>query len=347
MRNGGPSDLLTQLTRAVAEFESQTIPIDLSEVTVLDSLGASVLAELDVSCRIKGKTIQLVNAIESVEHALGQYYYPAPEIRFPEEKSRAMVSLGDKTIDLFKSIGDLLVIISESVYWTIIGLWNPHGHRKGSIQAQALAIGVGALPVVLVIAFLVGVVLTLQSAAQLRQFGANIFVADLVVISMTREMAPLMTAIMLAGRSGAAIAAEISSMSVNEEIDALVTMGLKPIRYVVVPKLIGIVITAPLLTIMATVVGIFGGFLVAIGTLDLTPQAFFLEAQSALYRWDIITGQIKSVVFAWLIVIFAAFFGFRVTGGPEGVGRATTKAVVASIFAVIVADSLLGLLFYL
>ena len=347
MRNGGPPELLKKLTKAVENIKSQTITIDMSGVTVLDSLGACVLAEVDVACRLHGKNMKLVGAIEAVDHALAQYFYPAPEIKEPIQKSVSMVSLGDKTINLFKSIGDLLLIISESVWWTFVGLWNPQGHRKGSISAQALAIGVGALPVVLVVAFLVGVVLTLQSAAQLRQFGANIFVADLVVISMTREMAPLMTAIMLAGRSGAAIAAEISSMKVNEEIDALITMGLKPIRYVVVPKLIGILITAPLLTIMATVVGIFGGFLVAISTLDLTPQAFYLEAQSALYRWDIITGQIKSVVFAWLIVIFAAFFGFRVTGGPEGVGRATTKAVVASIFAVIVADSVLGLLFYL
>ena len=347
MRNGGPPSLLKKILKAVEEKKSQTINVDMSGVTVLDSLGASVLAEVDVQCRLKGKSIKLIEATEDVDHALGQYYYPAPEIKQTIEKSMAMVSLGDKTINLFKSIGDLILLLSESVWWTIVGLWNPHGHRKGSIPAQALAIGVGALPVVLVVAFLVGVVLTLQSAAQLRQFGANIFVADLVVISMTREMAPLMTAIMLAGRSGAAIAAEISSMKVNEEVDALVTMGLKPIRYIVVPKLIGIVITAPLLTIMATVVGIFGGFLVAISTLDLTPQAFFLEAQSALYRWDIITGQLKSIVFAWLIVTFAAFFGFRVTGGPEGVGRATTKAVVASIFAVIVADSVLGLLFYL
>lgn len=240
----------------------------------------------------------------------------------------------------------MLILISESVYWSIVGIWNRKGHRPGAAQAQALKIGVGALPVVLTVAFLIGVVLALQAAVQLRQFGANIYVADLVCISMAREMGPLMTAIILAGRSGAAIAAEISTMNVTEETDALVVMGIRPIRYIVVPKILGITLTIPLLSILATVVGISGGLVASIGALDITPQSFILEAKTALFLKDIITGQIKSLIFAWLIVICAAFFGFRASGGPEGVGRATTSAVVASIFAVIVADALLGLLFY-
>jgi len=347
LRQGGSPKLLEDLIAAVEDIEGTQVIIDLSEVAELDSLGASLLAELEVKTRLTGKSIRFIRAAEEIEHGLEQYYYPTPEIKFPSPESQHIVTLGERAFDLFRACGNLLLIISESVYWSIVALWNPSGHRKAAVISQALAIGVGALPVIAVISFLIGIVLALQSAEQLRQFGANIFVADLVVISMAREMGPLMTAILLAGRSGAAIAAEISSMTVNEETDALVTMALKPIRYVVVPKILGIIITAPLLSIMATVIGIFGGFIIAVNTLDLTPQSFLLEAQKALYLKDIITGLIKSVVFAWLIVILAAFFGFRVTGGPEGVGRATTKAVVASIFAVIVADSVLGILFYL
>ncbi len=347
LQHGGPKDIFDKLIKILDQIKEKEIKLDLSELTSLDSLGASLLAELDARARVTGKSIRFVHASDEIEHSLEQYYFPSPEVKHETVRKDAIVSIGEKAFEFLYAMGGLILIVSESVFWTISSIWRSRGHRKGAIIAQALAIGVGALPVISVISFLIGIVLALQSAEQLRQFGANIFVADLVVISMAREMGPLMTAILLAGRSGASIAAEISSMTVNEETDALVTMGIKPIRYIVVPKIIGIVMTAPLLSLLATLIGIFGGFLVAIQALDLTPQSFLLEAQSALYLKDIVTGLVKSVVFAWLIVILAAFFGFRVTGGPEGVGRATTKAVVASIFAVIVADAALGLLFYL
>ncbi len=347
LRRGGGPDLTRRLLECVQQLPGADVEVDLSGVSRIDSLGASVLAEVEVQARLAGKEVRFNKASPEVESGLARYYYPAPEVRQTRLKHQGLVKLGGGAYKLWEAAGGLLLLVSDSVYWSLVALWNPRGHRKGAVAAQALSIGVGALPVVAVIAFLIGVVLTLQSAAQLRQFGANIFVADLLVISMTREMGPLMTAILLAGRSGAAIAAEISSMTVNEETDALVTMALKPIRYVVVPKILGIIITAPLLSILATVIGIIGGFIVAVNTLDLTPQSFMLEAQNALYFKDIWTGLVKMVVFAWLIVILAAFYGFRVKGGPAGVGKATTKAVVAAIFAVIVADSLLGLLFYL
>jgi phospholipid/cholesterol/gamma-HCH transport system permease protein len=136
-------------------------------------------------------------------------------------------------------------------------------------------------------------------------------------------------------------------MTVSEEMDALRTMALNPIRYVVVPKMWGITLTMPMLSIISSVVGVFGGFVVAVTALELTPGAFLREAAGALRLYDLTTGLIKSLVFAWLIVILASYFGFRVKGGAEGVGRATTSAVVASIFGVIVADAVMGLLFYL
>lgn len=255
--------------------------------------------------------------------------------------------VGEWGIKAGNTLVELLVHLSESAFWSLALFFRRRGHRKGAILSQALAIGADAVPIVSLILFLIGIVLVLLSAEQLRQFGANIYVADLLVIAMIMEMGPLMTSILLAGRSGAAIAAEIGTMAVSEELDALETMGINPIRFVVVPKIWGIFITMPLLTILGTVVGIIGGMLVAMISLDITPAAFYQEAKTAVFLEDIRTSLIKSFVFAFLIVSLSSFFGMRTKGGPEGVGRATTSSVVATIFAVIIADAGLDLIFYL
>ena len=203
-----------------------------------------------------------------------------------------------------------------------------------------------AFPIVALISFLIGFILALQSAAQLRQFGASIFVADLISISMTREMGPLMTAIIFAGRSGSAIAAELATMVVTEETDALKAMGLNPVRYNLVPKIHAISTMMPLLTILSMVLGILGSLLIGVVYLGIGVKPFMMQAINALILKDILTGLVKSIVFAWLIVITSAAYGLRVRGGAADVGRATTASVVTSIFLVILADSVLGLLFY-
>ncbi len=347
LRRGGPPKLLENLSEAVKHTDGESVSIDLASINRLDSLGASFLAELVVRGHVAGKEVHFTGISEGVQKGLARYYYPAPDVRIPVQKAYRLEAMGQTLLNWWEAAGELLLLISESVYWTVIALWRGDGHRRGAVEAQALTLGVGALPVVAMVSFLVGLIMALQSAEQLRQFGANIFVADLIAISMTREMGPLMTAILLSGRSGSAIAAEIATMQVNEEIDALRTMGLNPIRYVVVPKIWGILLTAPLLAIMAVVIGIGGGLIIAVVSLDLTARAFLTEVASALYLKDLISGFVKSLVFAALIVILAAYFGFRVKGGAEGVGRVTTTSVVVSLFAVIVADAILGLLFYL
>lgn len=347
LRHGGPPRLLDVLTGAVLSFPLQKVRIDLSELAEIDSLGASLLSELLVRGAVAGKDIDYVNANPTVEKGLDRFLYPAPEIRQAKDKVRPLEGLGGAAMSLWAAAGELLMLVSETVYWTIVSLWRGDGHRRGAITAQALAIGVGALPIVGLIAFLIGIVLVMQSADLLKQFGANIFIADGLVVAMFAEMGPLMTAILLAGRSGSSVAAEIATMTVTEEVDALRTLALNPIRFIVVPKIWGITLTMPLLSVLSSVIGVFGGFIVAVATMDLTPHAFLVEAAEALDGKDLITGVVKSFVFAWLIVILAAFYGFRVKGGPEAVGKATTQAVVAAIFAVIVADAGLGLLFYL
>jgi phospholipid/cholesterol/gamma-HCH transport system permease protein len=166
------------------------------------------------------------------------------------------------------------------------------------------------------------------------------------VIAMMREMGPLITAIILAGRSGSAIAAEISTMKVTSELDALETMALNPVRFVTVPKMHGGLVTVPFLTILADVMGIIGGLLVAYTYLDITPTVFINRMGDALKNRDIIIGIFKSLVFISIVVLTGSFFGFQVKRGAEGVGKMTTKAVVVAITLVIIADSILGLIFY-
>jgi len=347
LRGGGPPMLLEGLIKAVKAWREQKVLIDLAAVKEIDSLGVSLLSELLVRGHLAGKDIDYINSSSTVERSISAYFYPAPEIRLGRETPKKIEKIGGGFIEFIDTLGDFLYLVSETLYWSIVALWRGDGHRKGAITAQALQIGVGALPIVGTISFLIGIVLVLQSSGILRQFGAAIFIADGLVVAMFAEMGPLMTAILLAGRSGAAIAAEISTMNVTEEIDALRTMALNPIRYIVVPKVWGILLTVPLLAIIASVIGVFGGFLIAVSTMDLAPQAFLNQAAKALAFKDMLSGFVKSLVFAFLIVILAAFFGLRVKGGPEGVGRATTAAVVAAIFAVIVADAAIGLMFYL
>jgi len=205
--------------------------------------------------------------------------------------------------------------------------------------------GADSLPIVLVINFLVGLVTAFQAAVQLKQFGANIFVADLVGLSLTRELAPLMTAIIVAGRSGAAFSAELGTMRVSEEIDALRTLGLDPYGFLVFPRVVTLVLVLPLLTILADVIGIAGGLLVAMLGLDITSNAYLIETQKALGLWDVFSGCLKTVFFGLGIALIACQRGLAARGGAEGVGRATTSAVVTSLFAIVVVDAIFTVLF--
>jgi phospholipid/cholesterol/gamma-HCH transport system permease protein len=206
-------------------------------------------------------------------------------------------------------------------------------------------IGVDCLPILCLISFLLGLIIAFMSSLQLRQFGAYAYVASLVAIAMVRELGPIITAIMVAGRSGSAFAAEIGTMKVNEEVDALITMGFNPIRFLAVPKVFAAVMVVPFLTLFSDLFGIVGGLAVGIYGLDLTFRTYNDYASWALTAFDIITGMIKSVVFALLIAGIGCQRGFQVSGGAEAVGDATTSSVVSAIFLIIVADSTFAVIF--
>lgn len=335
-----------QLSRLLTSDRAEQVCIDCAGITAIDSAGVALLDEISARYRTKATPLQLINLPASVQQALESFSTAAISPEPGRSVSGFFERLGNAALGLQKSGMMLLYLIADIFYWSVVGLVQRKGQRRGSFIQQSVIIGVNALLIVGLISFLIGLVLALQSAAQLRQFGANIFVADLIGIAMLREMGPIMTAIVVAGRSGSAIASEIATMVVTEEIDALKTMSLNPIRYVVVPKFHGITLTMPLLTILSDLIGILGGFVIGITYLQLSATAFFNELVTVLFMKDLLTGLLKSIVFAWIIIIVACYFGLRVTGGSEGVGKATTASVVASIFFVIMADSILGLIFY-
>lgn len=218
--------------------------------------------------------------------------------------------------------------------------------RWRAVIKQMAVVGVGGLPIVCLIAGCIGLVMALQGGAELRRFGALQLTINLVGISMTRELGPLMTAIVVIGRSGSSFSAEIGTMVVTEEVDALRAMALEPVEFLLVPKYLAMMVMMPCLTIAADFAGILAGGIFIYYTLDMGIPMYLRATLEVLLTRDIVAGLIKSVAFGSIIVHVGCFEGFHVKGGPEGVGRATTSAVVKSIFLVVVADVLFTAFFY-
>lgn len=239
----------------------------------------------------------------------------------------------------------LLGFLGESAVALAGWLTHPARIRWRPILFNLRSGGFDALPIVGTLSFLLGIVVAYQGADQLRQYGANIFVADLVGLSMLREFAPLMTAIIIAGRSGSAYAAQIGTMSVTQEIDAMRTIGIAPLEMLVLPKFVALLIALPLLTVFADVLGVFGGMLMAQAQLGVGYSEFLDRFSKAVSVTSYLVGLGKAPVFAAIIVLVGCFQGFRTRGGADSVGQHTTQAVVQSIFLVIVADALFSVAF--
>ncbi len=224
-------------------------------------------------------------------------------------------------------------------------LFRRKGLRKREFYYYLDLCGVQSLPITLLISFLMGCVLGIQSALQLTKFGAEIFTADLVGFAVLKEFGPLMVAIILTGRAGSAFAAELGTMKVNEEISALETMGIRPVGYLVLPKLVAMLIAMPLLTVFGDIAGIFGGMAIGVTVMKLPVAAYWARTISVLDSTTMLLGVLKGVFFAILITVAGCYYGFRSTSDAQGVGRSATQAVVTSIFYVIVADALLTVLY--
>ncbi|MDA8078275.1 MAG: ABC transporter permease [Nitrospiraceae bacterium] len=254
--------------------------------------------------------------------------------------------IGNRVFSLRRDVHAAALIINQTFYWSVLSPLRGKPLRLRASISEMVKAGYNSVPIVAVISLFVGIILALQSAYQLKRVGALIYVADLVGVSLTRELSPILTAIIVSGRSGSAFAAEIGSMKAAEEVDALVTMGINPVRFLVVPKLIALIVMVPALTIISDVIGIFGGFLLSVTALEMNAFNYFQETINALHVKDIMTGLVKALAFGVVITIVGAYEGFRVEGGAEEVGRRTTASVVASIFLVIVFDLFFTTLFY-
>jgi len=318
--------------------------IDLSGVTVLDSAGVAFLDEINI--RLAAKGILLYQGVgDEIQEVMETFSSLKVKVPAPERKMGFFEQIGDSIVVAWNNFYNVMLLASEVFYWGLIGIFSRKGQRKGSFTIQCSLLGTQALPILSLLSFIVGFILSLQASVQLANFGANVFIADLMAFSMVREIAPLITAIIVAGRSGSAIASEIATMQVTEEIDALKVMALSPVRYVVVPKFLAITVVMPILVMFSILVSEIGGGIIAIDYLDLSVYTFVQRSINVLTIKDIVTSFGKSIIFAWTIVVIGTYCGFQVKGGAEGVGKATTSSVVASIFAVIIWDAIFSLLY--
>ncbi|MFO7754798.1 MAG: MlaE family lipid ABC transporter permease subunit [Bacteroidales bacterium] len=341
------NDILNGIEKVLDKFSGEYLIINLDNLQYIDSAGITAIYYLYDRYSNKELSVEIRGGDDKIREKLELFRMDKAESTLKRSKTPFFEMVGAGVSQVITDyLAGFMQLAADITYWSFIGLFRKKSQRRGEFANQAVLIGVNAVGIVAVLSFIIGLVLALQSAEQLRSFGANIYIVDLTVIAMMSEMGPLITAILVAGRSGSSIAAEIATMKVSSETDALKTMGLNPLRFIMVPKMHGAIATVPFLTIIADVMGIAGGMVIASAALDISPLVFIHRMEEAFYLNDIIFGVIKSMVFAWLIVITGGYFGLRVKGGAEGVGKMTTLAVVVAISLVIIADSIMGLIFY-
>lgn len=337
--------LYRDLRRRVIRCRDDEVQLHLGEDIRLDNVGVGFLERLAVDAAAKGRRLRLASVGAQAAQILGIHRAPPPGgipgISVPGFFER----VGGQAVGAASHSFDFLVLTADTLFLSIGALFRGKVPWRTFID-QSIRLGSDSLPIIALISFLVGFTTALQAGYQLLQFGANIYIADMVGVAMVAELGPLMTAIVMAGRSGSSVAAEISTMVISEEVDALKTMGINPVRYVLVPKMFALVFSMPLLTVMSMVVGIMGGAIVALFYLDLSFQAFWTELVQAVALKDLLVSMLKAVTFAVIVGLTAGHTGFRASGGATGVGRATTASVVASIFLVIVFDALYSVIFY-
>ena len=255
-----------------------------------------------------------------------------------------VASVGKWAIAEWKTAGKAVKFLGESMIAFAAFLSGRARYRRSDLWLAIQECGAQALPIVTIISLLIGMIFAFVGAVQLKQFGADIYVANLVAVAMAREMAAVMTGIVLAGRTGAAFAAQIGAMQGNEEVDALSTLGISPVEFLVVPRMLALIVMTPLLCIYANLMGIIGGFIVGVGMLNVTATAYLLQTQGAIDLADLMIGIVKGAVFGVLIAITGCLRGMEAGRSAAAVGEAATGAVVSGILYIIVADAIFAVL---
>jgi len=324
--------------------EDTNIEIDFKNIEQFDSSAIAFLNHL----KSNNKNVSFKN-VTSEFNGIFKIFSPSENI----EQSLQIITtkkrfehIADKFLKLRSNFKKYILLLSDEIYYTIQYIFDRKGVYPGEIFNQIYHIGCSSTSILCLISFLVGITISITTLDQLNNFGADIYIADIVGFGMVRELIPIMTGIILAGKIGASITAEISSMKVLEEIDALKTMGLVPEKFLMVPRLIAITVVVPLLVAIADVVGIFGGVIVAKLFSGIQPSAFLKEMFITVDLKDFFIGIGKTMIFGWTVVITAGYKGFSVEKGAVEVGIATTKSVVLSISLIIVLDCLFALLLY-
>ncbi|UXS01474.1 ABC transporter permease [Agrobacterium tumefaciens] len=324
------------------------IDIDLSGVDAIDTTGAWIIHRLRQELEARGATVKL-DGNSRVEDLIGQLPDQSPQPSEPVEKrgwaERIFAPVGEAVIQSGADFLAGMYILGSAVRGAQMKLGRGRGVSPAAIVNQIDHMGVRAVPIIVLMSFLIGAIIAQQGAFQLRYFGAEVFVVDLVGILQLREIGVLLTAIMIAGRSGSAITAEIGSMKMREEIDALKVIGLNPVGVLVFPRLVALTIALPLLTILANFAALFGAAVVALLYSGITFEVFLSRLHGAVEQSTIAAGMIKAPFMALIIGIVAAVEGMKVGGSAESLGQHVTSSVVKSIFVVILVDGLFAIFY--
>jgi phospholipid/cholesterol/gamma-HCH transport system permease protein len=348
----GAAELDSSLARLDSVEGATPVRIDLARIEMLDTVGAWLVLRTCRRLAARGVAASIENVPAAFAPLLDHVAKGAPSEPLPAappglaEAVHAMLEfVGEQTVEFLDGARELLGFFGLVCIAVLRAFREPARLRTVSVVAQMQRAGVSALPIVGLLSFLIGIVLTFQGADQLRRFGAEIFAVDLLGLGVLRELGVLLTAIIVAGRSGSAFTAEIGAMQVNEEVDALRTLGLDPVDILVLPRLFGLVLTLPLLTFYANFMALLGGALMTWVALGVPLTEFMRELRDAVSDWTFWLGVLKAPFFAASIAVVGCRRGLGVERSAESVGRSTTASVVESIFLVIVIDAAFSILF--
>lgn len=343
LENGNEFDLLIQ---KINNIISDEVIIDFSQILKFDTYALLFFKELQqISSNKKIISVGITKALDDFLKKSRTF----PKCITRETTHSPFIeyfsNIGEKTKFILSDFYGFIEFFGEVLLKSSAIFYKPSLLQWENFSFLLIQSGINAVPIVSLILLLIGIISGYQGAIQLKQFGADIYIADLIGVSITRELGPLMTAILAAGRSGSAFAAELGTMKVSEEIDALRSMGFDPIRSLVIPRIFSVTITIPFLLMIGNLAGILGGLISALAILDITSVGYFTELQVGVNLGDVFSGLIKTTFFGFIIGTIGCYRGMQVRGGAESVGSYTTISVVSSIFAIIVADAFFTFIF--
>ena len=339
------TEIWCDLQHAAAGAEGK-LDIDLSDVAVLDGAAVALLVDLRARLVERGVKSELVGATGHLADLVGLYQGYQPATCGPRRRRHSFFEhFGADARAVAQALRAMVEFVGDTVRGAAGAIVSPISGKRLTVFPLIVRAGTEAIPLVLLLNFLLGFVMAYDSSGQLERYGAELYLADVVGVAVTREIAPVITSIIVLGRSAAAYAAELGTMKVSEEIDALRTLGFSPTRTLVLPRVVALALVAPVLTLLGDVVGVAGGAVVGSATLGVTAAGYLAELKTAVVVSDVWSGLVKSVVFGIVVAHIGCQQGFATRGGAEGVGRRTTTTVVICLFALVILDTLLTMFF--